>query len=81
MELCQMMEIPPETQEIIWSITKSMLSCEPNLLVNRHLDQLVMCTIYSVAKISDMKEITFNIIINKYAYLFHNKDYISKIYT
>jgi len=49
--------------------------------MNRHLDQLVMCTIYSVAKISDLKQITFNTIINKYAYLFQSKEYVSKIYT
>jgi hypothetical protein len=73
--------VPPETQEIIWSVTKSMLSCEPQLLMNRHLDQLVMCTIYSVSKITDLKDITFNAIINKYAYLFQNKEYIHKIYT
>jgi len=28
-ELCQMLEIPDSIQEIIWSVTKSMLSCEP----------------------------------------------------
>jgi retinoblastoma-like protein 1 len=80
-ELCQMLEIAPEIQEIIWSVTKSMLSCEPQLLMNRHLDQLIMCTIYSVAKISQLSNITFNVIINKYAYLFQSKEYVSKIYT
>lgn len=40
-----------------------------------------MCTIYSVAKISDLKQISFNTIINKYAYLFQSKEYVSKIYT
>jgi len=49
--------------------------------MNRHLDQLVMCTIYSVAKISELKQITFNTIINKYALLFQSKEYVSKIYT
>lgn len=76
-----MLKIPDETQEIIWSVIKAMLSCEPYLLVNRHLDQLVMCTIYSVSKIADMKDITFNAIINKYAYLFQSKEYVSRIYT
>lgn len=28
-ELCNMLEIPEEIQEIIWSVIKSMLSCEP----------------------------------------------------
>ena len=45
------------------------------------MDQLVMCTIYSVAKISELKHITFNIIIKQYAYLFQSKEYVSKIYT
>jgi retinoblastoma-like protein 1 len=80
-ELCNMLEIPDEIQEIIWSVTKSMLSCQPKLLINRHLDQLVMCTIYSVAKISELKQITFNTIINKYGLLFQNKEYVTKIYT
>ena len=76
-----MLEIIEEIQEIIWSVTKSMLSCEPQLLINRHLDQLVMCTIYSVAKISELKHITFNLIIKQYANLFQSKEYVSKIYT
>ena len=46
---------PEYIQEIIWNVIKSMLSCEPQILVNRHLDQLVMCAIYSVCKISDFK--------------------------
>lgn len=58
-----------------------MLSCEPHLLMDRHLDQLVMCTIYSVAKISELRQITFNNIINKYAYLFQSKEYVAQIYT
>lgn len=40
-----------------------------------------MCTIYSMAKISDLKHITFNTIIVKYAQLFYSKEYVNKIYT
>ena len=40
-----------------------------------------MCTIYSVAKISDQKQITFNTIINNYAHLFSSKEYVTQIYT
>ena len=60
---------------------KSLMSSAPDLLINRHLDQLVMCTIYSVAKISDMRHLTFNNIINKYAHLYKNKEYVTQIYT
>lgn len=40
-----------------------------------------MCTIYSVAKISDLKNITFNFIINAYAKLFCFKEHVQAIYT
>lgn len=76
-----MLKIAPAIQEVIWSITKSMLSSEPYLLINRHLDQLVMCTIYSVAKITDLRSITFNSIINQYAHLYESKEYVTQIYT
>lgn len=79
-ELCQLLEIPDIYQEIIWNLVKSMLSCEPHLLINRHLDQILMCTIYSVVKISDLRQITFNHIITQYAQLFKFKRYIEKIY-
>ena len=37
-EMCQMLDIPEIYQEIIWNLIKSMLSCEPQLLIDRHLD-------------------------------------------
>jgi hypothetical protein len=76
-----MLKINADYQEVVWSIMKSLLSCEPMLLMDRHVHQLVMCTIYSVAKISDMKSITFNSIINKYAGMYKSSDFVTKIYT
>ena len=67
-----MLNINAEYQEVIWSIIKSLLSSEPMLLIERHVDQLVMCTIYSVVKISELRHVSFNNIINKYANLFEN---------
>ena len=40
-----------------------------------------MCTIYSIAKISDLKHVTFNHIINQYAKLFEFKEHVQAIYT
>jgi retinoblastoma-like protein 1 len=71
-----MLEIHQEISEIMWSVTKSMLSCNPLLLMNRHLDQLVMCIIYSVAKISNLEHITFNTIIMKYSELFQSQEHV-----
>ena len=39
-----------------------------------------MCTIYSVVKISDLRQITFNHIITQYAQLFKYKRHVEKIY-
>lgn len=72
-----MLKINPEYQEVVWSIAKCMLSCEPSLLMERHVHQLVMCTIYSVAKISDLRTISFNSIINRYAFLYDNVEYVT----
>jgi len=81
MDICNMLKLPEYIQEIIWNVIKSMLSCEPQILINRHLDQLVMCAIYSVCKISDFKQISFNKIINMYSNLFMNKSYVTSIYS
>ena len=60
---------------------KSLLSRETHLLTNRHLDQLVMCTIYGVCKVSNISpQISFNNIITKYADMFNNDSSISKVY-
>lgn len=41
-----------------------------------------MCTIYGVKKISnDMKSINFNSIIDRYANLYENTEYVTQIYT
>jgi len=57
--------------EQFWAIMKYCLSYE-ELLVERHLDQLVLCTMYSVCKVQhnpDYKKMRFNDIIVKYTYL------------
>ena len=59
---------------------KYQLSMETQLLTNRHLDQLVMCTIYGVSKVQSGLAITFNNIITKYAELFKNVKHIHQIY-
>ena len=50
-DLCQQIGITDEISEIIWCVVKVLLSQETDLLVNRHLDQLIMCSIYGVCRI------------------------------
>ena len=51
LDLTQVLAITDDVKEKIWTITKSLLSIETHLLTNRHLDQLIMCTIYGVCKV------------------------------
>lgn len=60
---------------------KICLSAEPQLLTDRHLDQLIMCTIYGVCKAAQVApSITFNNIITKYTDIFKHIKNIHNIY-
>eukprot|EP00826_Nyctotherus_ovalis_P044278 TRINITY_DN4771_c0_g2_i1.p1 TRINITY_DN4771_c0_g2~~TRINITY_DN4771_c0_g2_i1.p1 ORF type:complete len:778 (-),score=214.31 TRINITY_DN4771_c0_g2_i1:1581-3914(-) len=54
------------TKEKIWEVMKYCLSSETHLLLNRHIDQLLLCAIYAVEKIEG-RNIKFNAIINRYS--------------
>jgi retinoblastoma-associated protein len=66
--------------ERIWLIMKIQLSTEPQLLIDRHLDQLVMCTIYGVCKVQPSLSITFNNIINVYQDIYKLQRNLNDIY-
>jgi hypothetical protein len=53
------------TKEKIWELMKFCLSTETDLLIDRHMDQILLCATYAVSKMTDSK-ITFNTIISKY---------------
>jgi transcription initiation factor TFIIIB Brf1 subunit/transcription initiation factor TFIIB len=72
MEMSQALALDEEVREKIWNIVKIQLSVETHLLVNRMIDQMVMCAIYGVCKVQPGMQITFNQIITKYCDLFKN---------
>lgn len=49
--MCAHLKISDECRELIWNILLVTLGLKSNLLIGRHLDQLVMCAIYGVCKI------------------------------
>lgn len=50
-ELCELLGVSEDVKERVWEIMKICLSTEPHkLMPNRHLDQIIMCTIYGVCK-------------------------------
>jgi hypothetical protein len=59
MELCDRMGLPETLKESVWTAIKYLLSEKTELLINRHLDQMIVCTIYSVAKLNKIP-LTFN---------------------
>jgi retinoblastoma-like protein 1 len=51
LELGEGLKLDEDVIEKIWTIMKIQLSTEPGLLVNRILDQMVMCAVYGVCKV------------------------------
>uniref|UniRef100_UPI0037E8D63B retinoblastoma-like protein 2 n=1 Tax=Semicossyphus pulcher TaxID=241346 RepID=UPI0037E8D63B len=62
-ELCSKLDISDELRLKIWTVFEHSLVHFTDLMVDRHLDQLLMCGIYITAKNGD---ITFNQIMERY---------------
>ena len=65
MELSQMLGLDESIREEIWSVMKNALSEETELFINRHMDQIVISTIYGVCRAKNLN-VTFNSLITKY---------------
>ncbi|KAG7483075.1 retinoblastoma 2 isoform X1 [Solea senegalensis] len=64
-QLCSTLKVPDDLRLKIWTCFEfSLVNCT-HLMVNRHLDQLLMCAIYIIAKITRM-EISFKCIMKCY---------------
>lgn len=50
-EFGESLNLSEEITEKIWAIMKLQLSTEPQLLISRLLDQMIMCAIYGVCKV------------------------------
>jgi hypothetical protein len=68
-DISQQLGFNEEMQEQIWSALKYALSQETELLINRHLDQVIVCIIYGVCKACGGVQVTFNSLILKYTEL------------
>ncbi|XP_031704601.1 retinoblastoma-like protein 2 isoform X2 [Anarrhichthys ocellatus] len=64
-ELCSTLGICDELRLKIWTCFEYSLVCCTDLMVDRHLDQLLMCAIYIIAKITKL-EIPFKCIMKCY---------------
>ncbi|XP_053171540.1 retinoblastoma-like protein 2 [Scomber japonicus] len=64
-ELCTPLDIPEELRLKIWTCFEHSLVHFSDLMIDRHLDQLLMCPIYIIAKVT-MVNIPFKRIMNCY---------------
>ncbi|XP_071165079.1 retinoblastoma-associated protein-like isoform X1 [Mytilus edulis] len=69
-QLCTSLQIPKDLQHKIWTCLEYCISRKPLLLKNRHLDQILLCSVYGICKVVD-REIKFKIIVQMYRELPH----------
>ncbi|XP_074286888.1 retinoblastoma-related protein-like [Silene latifolia] len=58
-------DLPQQFREIVYSFFQKILNQRTSLFFNRHIDQIILCSIYGVAKISHVK-LTFKDIVCHY---------------
>ncbi|XP_077227856.1 retinoblastoma-related protein-like [Tasmannia lanceolata] len=62
--LCERLQLSQQVLEKVYSLIQQILSHRTALFFNRHIDQLILCSFYGVAKISQLsltfKEIIYN---------------------
>jgi len=64
--LCQRLNVPPRIFQQVLEAVAHALTEKIFLITNRHLDQIILCSIYGVCRVNQIKEITFKIIIEQY---------------
>jgi len=80
-QLSEFLNLRKETAEEVWNAVKYILSSETTLLINRHVDQIILSTIYGVCKVLN-EPFKFQEIIVKYQELpyFDKSDFFENIH-
>ncbi|KAL5004312.1 hypothetical protein ScPMuIL_017768 [Solemya velum] len=63
--LCTLLDVPKDLQHKIWTCFEYCITHKPGLMKNRHIDQILMCSIYGVCKVVE-HEIKFRTIVQMY---------------
>ncbi|XP_056005611.1 retinoblastoma-associated protein-like isoform X2 [Ostrea edulis] len=67
-QLNSLLAVPKDLQHKIWTCFEYCITKRTGLLKNRHLDQLMLCSVYAICKVAE-KEIKFKTIIRTYSEL------------
>lgn len=77
--LCGLLAIPKDVQVRVWTCLECCITRKAELLKDRHLDQIVMCSIYAVCKVA-YKEVKFKTIVAMYRTLLHAGHHVHRVY-
>jgi hypothetical protein len=64
-ELCLRLLLDAALTQQVWDVSKLVIDSARDLLVGRHLDQILMCAVYGVCKVNQ-RQVTFRQIIEQY---------------
>lgn len=68
--VCQSLKLTPAYADQVWTVTRECIARYPQILRDRHLDHVLLCSIYGVCKANNMEpEITFKQIVAVYTKL------------
>ena len=67
-QLCEQLHLTEKFSEHVWTVMKYILSSETNLLIERNLIQIILCSVYGVCKVFH-QPLKFQEIITKYSFL------------
>ncbi|CAL1541620.1 unnamed protein product [Lymnaea stagnalis] len=73
--LCSDLHISKDLEHKIWTCFEYCVTNLSRLLKNRHIDQIIMCSIYGICKVAE-QEIRFKSIVQEYKHLPHAKQEI-----
>eukprot|EP00051_Salpingoeca_urceolata_P030178 m.8365 g.8365 ORF g.8365 m.8365 type:complete len:919 (-) comp3207_c0_seq1:263-3019(-) len=79
--VCTALEVHPQTMLYIWTCFEHAMTQHTVLLKGRHIDHLLLCSIYAISKIAsseEQQEIPFKTIVSKYAALPGNSKQICR---
>lgn len=49
-QIFNILNLEESLSEFVWATMKYIFVCEPQLILNRHMDQLILCSFYAVCK-------------------------------
>ncbi|OWF52346.1 retinoblastoma-associated protein-like isoform X2 [Mizuhopecten yessoensis] len=76
-QLCNLLSVTRDLQHKIWTCFEYCITRKPDLLKNRHLDQIMLCSLYGICKVME-QEIKFKSIVQTYKDLPHSEQHVYK---